>query len=139
MIHVIKKQFDKIHKVYYYQFDWSDQAICVLDFKWYPTGKGENGFNLFYPQKYNPYSRKWKDVVRISNEGRQQLLIECQELWGKIEPPQEGPIVKAKPLVTMVYYNPAFGPNWVLYEKYKDKIEDNLDRWLADGMLIEER
>src|SRR5258708_6319599 len=94
MIHDVKRQFDKLHKVYYYQFDWSYHGAIVLDFKWYPTGKGELGYNLFYPQKYNPFSRKWKDVLRLADEDRQRLLSECQELWGDIKqvaPPKEGP------------------------------------------------
>lgn len=83
MIHDIKKQFDKIHKRGYYQFDWTYHGITILNFKWYPHGKGEGGFNLFYPQSYNPYSRKWKDVVQMPLEERVLLIQQCTNLWGK--------------------------------------------------------
>jgi len=39
----------------------------------------------------------------------------------------------------MVYYDPTFGPKWVLYEKHKELIEKNFDLWTSKGMLIEER
>ncbi len=94
MVHDIKKQFDRLHRVFYYQFDWTYHGITILRFKWYPNGKGDNPYPLWYPQSYNVLARKWYDVVRISNELRQILLDECNELWGKavpIAPPVEGP------------------------------------------------
>jgi len=137
MIHDVKKQFDKLHKVFYFQFDWTYQGITILRFKWYPNGKGDNPYPLWYPQSYNILARKWYDVVRVSNELRQILLDECNQMWGK--PVVKEPEVKAKLLTKMAYYPDAFGPNWVAYWKHKELIDKNFDHWTANGMLIEER
>jgi len=137
MIHDVKKQHDKLHKTFYWQFDWTYKEITIFHFKWYPTGKGDNGWSLFYPQKYLTYHKKWKDVVRLTNEVRQVLLDECSEMWGK--PVVKEPVVKVRLLIKMAYYPDAFGPNWVAYEKHKELIDKNFDHWIANGMLIEER
>jgi len=118
-----------------WRFDWvSDLGDEFRGLRFYPETSILSSWSRrphkaakknFHPYKINEYT--WKHI-------RQQ----CIERWGGrveivvIEP-------KAKPLVKMVYYNFAFGPNWVPYEKHKDKIEANFDLWTSKGMLIEER
>lgn len=135
MIHDVKKQVEKVKKLQYYQFDWTCEGITIFRFKWYIESKG--GFNLFYPQSYNIMGRNWQSIIQLSMEKRNQLMAECEEKWGKVEKIE--PIMVVKPKVKMFYYERAFGPEWKVYEKYKDRVDKNFDRWLADGMLIEER
>jgi hypothetical protein len=117
-----------------WRFDWvTDLGDEFRGLRFYP----ETGILSSWSRKPHKAAKENFHPYKINEYDWPRIRQACVDRWGLKEIIRIVEVVKPK--VKQVYYNPRWGPKWVDYEKNKEIIEKNFDRWTADGMLIEER
>jgi hypothetical protein len=112
-----------------WRFDWvDDRGNQFKGIRFYPDG----GILSSWSRKPHRMARDKYHPYRINDNDWQHVRQACITRWGR-------QVIAPKEPVKMAYYEPAFGANWVPYEKFKPLIERNLARWKLNGLLIEDR